>query len=52
MASISIAMSEEYPRIPWSVKGEFSDPAIIKVVAVISRVMPIVINISTLFVTL
>jgi hypothetical protein len=47
MVSISMAASDEYPSIPCSEKAEFVDPIIIKVVAVMSRIIPIVRNLRT-----
>jgi len=36
-----MAVNEEYPKMPCKEKGLFSEPIIIKVVAVISKIIPI-----------
>jgi hypothetical protein len=51
IVSINIAASDEYPRMPCNVNGDFVEPMIMKMVAVISRIIPIDKNLSTKEVT-
>jgi hypothetical protein len=46
-----MAASDEYPKMPCSEKADLVDPIIIKAVAVISRIIPIVKNLRTKGVT-
>lgn len=48
---MSIAASDEYPSMPCREKAEFDDPIIMKQVAVMSRIIPMVKNLRTKEVT-